>query len=112
MLKDFFALSSPADYAKKLINTRTLMQRNCSRDRRQNIKFKRQNKRNEWNRKKKNKNADETLKIIKACIKSFQLAWKIDKGKSESKPEESIAERTILRKGMVVEIEKEEKNKQ
>ena len=62
--------------------------------------------------KKKYKNADETLKIIKACIKSFQLAWKIDKGKSESKPEEGIAERTILRKGMVVEIEKEEKNKQ
>ena len=61
------------------------------------------------------KNADETLKIIQKILdynkdaqKNFQLAWKTDKGKSE--PEESIEERTILRKGMVTEIEKEEKN--
>ena len=44
----------------------------------------------------------------KNAQKIFQLASKVDKGKSES--EESIAERTILRKGMVAEIEKEEKN--
>ena len=40
--------------------------------------------------------------------KNFQLASQVDRGKSE--PEESIAEMTILRKGKVVEIEKEEKN--
>ena len=62
-------------------------------------------------------NADETLKIIKKILdynkhawKNFQFASKVDKGKSEPKPEESIAERTILRKGMVAEIEKEGKN--
>ena len=32
------------------------------------------------------------------------------KGKSEPKPEECIAERTILRKGMVAEIKKEEES--
>ena len=37
--------------------------RNCSRDRRQNITFKRENKKNERKRKK-NKNADVTLNII------------------------------------------------
>ena len=63
------------------------------------------------------KNACETLEIIKEILdynknaqKKNQLASKADKGKSDPKPEESIAERTILRKGMVAEIEKEEKN--
>ena len=67
----------------------------------------------------KNKNADETSKIISKILdynknaqKNFQLASKADKGKSEPKLEESIAERTILRKGMVAQIEKEEKNMQ
>ena len=80
---------------------------------RQNIKFKRQNKRNEWCRKK-YKNADETLKIIEKILdynkdtqKIFQHAWKVGKKKSKPKPKEFIAERTILRKGMVAEIEKE-----
>ena len=60
-----------------------------SRDKRQNIRFKRQNKRNEWNRK---KNADETLNIIEKILdynknaqKNFSLVSKIDKGKSELK---------------------------
>ena len=68
---------------------------------------------------KKHKNADETLKIIKKILydnkdaqKSFQLASKVDKGKSKPKPEESIAERTKLRKRRIAEIEEEEeKNK-
>ena len=58
------------------------------------------------------KNADETLENIKTfldCNKNAQLASKVDKGKSKSKTEESIAERTILNE-MVAEIEKEEKN--
>ena len=42
--------------------------------------------------------------------KNFSPASKVDKGKSEPKSETSIAERTILKKGMVAEIEKEEKN--
>ena len=62
---------------------------------------------------KKNKNADETLEIIKKLLeynKNAQLASKVDKGKSKSKTEESIAARTILSKEMVAKIEKEEKN--
>ena len=62
-------------------------QKNCSCDKRQNMKFKRQNERNESNRK---KNADETLNIIlkilsynKDAQKKFLLASKVDKGKSE-----------------------------
>ena len=65
---------------------------------------------------KKYKKADETLVIIKKNLdynentqKTFQLASKVDKGKSKPKTEESIAERTILRKGMVAESKKEEK---
>ena len=64
---------------------------------------------------KKYKNADKTLEILKKILdynkdvqNIFQHASKVDKGKSE--PEGSIAKRTILRKGMVAEIEKEEKN--
>ena len=64
-----------------------------------------------------NKNADETLEIIKKIIdynknaqKFVQHVSKVDKGKSKPKCEGSIAERIMLRKGMVAEIEKEEKN--
>ena len=62
---------------------------------------------------KKNEKADETLENIKKFLdynKNAQLASKVDKGKSKSKTEESIAERTILSKEMVAKIEKEEKN--
>ena len=54
---------------------------------------------------KKKKNADETLEIIKEILdynkstqKIFLLASKVDKGKSEPNTEESIAERTKLRR--------------
>ena len=54
----------------------------------------------------KNKNADDILKIIEEILdynrnaqKNFRLASKVDKGKSEPKPEESIAERVKLKKG-------------
>ena len=42
--------------------------------------------------------------------KNFSQASKVGKGKSDPKCETSIAERTILKKEMVAEIEKEEKN--
>ena len=44
LLKDVFGLSSPANYAKMAINTSPDENKNCSRDKRQNIRFKRQNK--------------------------------------------------------------------
>ena len=53
LFEDFFESSSPADWAKKLINTSPDSRRSTSRrDKRQNIRFKRQNKRNEQRRKK------------------------------------------------------------
>ena len=93
-----------------------MKQRNCSWDKWQNIRFKRQNKRNGWKRKK-NKCADKTLKIIEEILdynnkaqKIFPLASKVDKGKSEPKPAERISKRVHLRRGYVAEIEREEKN--
>ena len=115
LFEDFFELPSPADYAKELINTENPDEnkenvaeiKNRIPDLKDRIK-KLSEKEN------KNKNAVETLQIIKKILdynknaqKHFQLASIVDKGKSE--PEENIAERTILRKGMVVEIIKEEK---
>ena len=48
LFEEFFEYS-PADYAKNLINTknRDKDKKNCRRGRMQNIKFKRQNKKNE-----------------------------------------------------------------
>ena len=61
----------------------------------------------------KKKNGNETLEIIEKILEynkdaQKEFVSKVDKGKS--KPEWSIAERKILRKEMVAEIEKEEKN--
>ena len=66
---------------------------------------------------KKEKNADETLKIIKKILdynkdaqNYFHRASNVDKGKSEPKTEESIAERVKLKNNRICEIKKEEKN--
>ena len=66
---------------------------------------------------KKNKSADETLKIIEEILdynkmaeKTFARASKVDKGKPESKLEESIGKRVKLRRERIAEIEGEEKN--
>ena len=65
---------------------------------------------------KKNKNADETSKIIEEILdfskkvqKVFSVASRVDKGTSEPKSEESIAKRVVLRRGMVAKIKREEK---
>ena len=66
---------------------------------------------------KKDKNVDETLKIIKKILdynkdayKFFQLASKVDKRKSKTKFEESIAETTKLRRQKLNIIAKKEEN--
>ena len=66
---------------------------------------------------KKNKSADETLKVIEEILdynkmaeKTFARASKVDKGKPESKLEESIGKRVKLRRERIAEIEGEEKN--
>ena len=73
------------------INTSPDENKNCSRDKRQNIRFKRQNKNMSETEK---ENADETLNIIQKILdynkdaqKHFQLASKVDKEKSKPKPE-------------------------
>ena len=60
---------------------------------------------------------DGTLKITKDILdynkgaqKTFSIASKVDKGKSEPKPEKSIAKRVKLRREKITEIEEEEKN--
>ena len=69
-----------------------------------------------WVKEKKNKSADETLKIVeeildynKGAQKTFAHASKVDKGKSEPKSEESIAKRVRLGREKITEIEEEEK---
>ena len=64
-----------------------------------------------------NNNAHETLEIIKEILhynknaqKFFLLASKVDKGKSEPKPKESIAKKVHLRRGYVAKTKREEKN--
>ena len=56
-------------------------------------------------KKKKKKSANETLQIIEKIIdynkndhRFFSVASEVDKGKSKTKPEESIAERVKLRR--------------
>ena len=114
LLKDFFESSLPANYTKIFINTKD-PDKNKEfvaeiKDRISNLKDRVKN--NEWNRK---KNADETLEIIKEIFnynknaqKSFQLASKVDKGKSEPKLEKSIAERVKSKNEKIAEIKKKE----
>ena len=49
LFEEFFESSSPADYAKMLINAKNRHEnkKKCRRDRKQNIRFKRNNKNNE-----------------------------------------------------------------
>ena len=100
-----------------LINTKDLDKNEefYRRNEKQNIRFKRQNKKkSEWKRK---KNVEETLKIMEKILDYnknaqifFHCASKIDKGKSEPEIEESIAERVKLKNNRIAEIKKEEKN--
>ena len=66
--------------------------------------------------KKKYKNVDVTLEVIKKILdcnkdaqKNFQYASKVDKGKWKPKPKESIAERLKLKNETIAKIKKEEK---
>ena len=74
LFEDFFDSSSPADYVKELINTSNSDENKEIveevEDRISNLK---DNKRNEWNRKKYIKNTDETLKIIKKFLTAIKM---------------------------------------
>ena len=118
LFEDFLQLPSPVDFVKKLINTENLDKNKELvaeiKDRISDLK----DRIKEMSKKeKKNKSADETLKIIEEILdynkmaeKTFARASKVDKGKSESKLEESIGKRVKLRRERIAEIEGEEKN--
>ena len=113
LFNEFFDLS-PVDYVKYLINLKNTEEKKriCNWGKKQNISFKRQNKKNEQKRKK-NKSANETLRIIKEILdynknaqRFFPVLSEVDKEKSEPKTEESNAERTKLKRERIAEIER------
>ena len=93
LFEDFFESSSPADYAKVHINVKDLNENKgiVAEIKKQDIRFKRQDKK--MSEREKKKSADGTLKITKEILdynkgaqKTFSIASKVDKGKSELKP--------------------------
>ena len=113
LLREFFQFS-PVDYAKHLINLKNTKENKEFATEAEIIisDLKRDNKKYEW------KSADETLKIIKEIfdyIKKVQIIFSAapyaDKGKSEPKTEESIAERVKLRRKRITETEVEKKTR-
>ena len=116
LFEDLFRFSSPADYAKKLINIRKDKNKAIVaeiKDRISDLKY-RKKEMNEAE--KKCKNTDQTSEIIKVTLdynkdapKIFQHALKVDKGKSKPKNEESIAERIKLKKERLLKLKKKKK---
>ena len=117
LFKDFFESSSPADYAKMLINIRNAdKNKEIVAETKDTISNLQDRMKEMSETEKQYNNADETLEIIKKILdqnkdaqKNFQHASKVDQEKSNPKSKEIIAERTILRTNMVTKIEKEEK---
>ena len=116
LFEDLFRFSSPADYAKKLINIRKDKNKAIVaeiKDRISDLKY-RKKEMNEAE--KKCKNTDQTSEIIKVTLdynkdapKIFQHALKVDKGKSKPKTEESIAEMIKLKKERLLKLKKMKK---
>ena len=114
LFEDVFWLSSPVDYVKMLINTSPDENKKIVAEIKDRILDLKDDKRNERKRK---RNANETLNIIKEILdynknaqNLFLLPWKGDRGKLEPKTEESIAERTKLRRDRIAEVKREEEN--
>ena len=104
LFKEFFESSSPADYAKMLINTSPNENKEIVVEIKDRISDLKDRIKEMSKKEKKKKNADETLNIIEKILdynknspKNFRLASKVDKGKSKPKTEESIAERIKLK---------------
>ena len=111
LFNEFFESPSPANHAKELINTRNPDEnkeivtniKNMILDLKDRIK-ERSEKEKEC--------VDKTLRIFeeildynKGAQKTFSIASKVDKGKSEPKLEESIAKRVRLRRKKTTKIE-------
>ena len=117
MFEDIFESSSPVDYAKKLINTSPDENKKILEEIEDRISYLKDRIKRISEKKKKDENADETLEIIKKILdynknaqNFFHLASKVDKGKSKSKIEGSIAERVKLRKQKLNIIRKKKEN--
>ena len=103
-MKIFFGFTSPADYAKELINIKNVDKSKGIVEEIEDRISDLENRIKEINEKEK-KNVKETLQIIRKILdynknaqSFFHRASKVDKRKSEPKIEESIAERTKLRR--------------
>ena len=105
LFENFFQ-SSLTDYAKELINIKNADKNKGIVEEIENKILDLEDRIKEMNEKeKKNKNVKETLEIIRKILdynknaqNFFHRASKVDKRKSKSKIEESIAERTKLRR--------------
>ena len=116
LFEDFLESSSPAGYAKTLINIKNADENKETVaekiDRISNLKD-----RIKETSETEKKNGDTTLKIIEKVLdynkdaqQIFQHTSKVDKGKPKSKPEESIAERVKLRRRKLDVIKKKKEN--
>ena len=119
LFEEFFEYSSPANYAKMIINAKNWDENKKNVEEIENrISDLKDRIKKISEKEKKDKNANETLEIIEKILdynkdaqKCFYCASKIDKEKSEPKIEESITERVKLKNNRVAEIKKEENNK-
>ena len=117
LFKEFFELSSPAKYAKELINTKN-QDENKKKDRRdkiQNIRFRRHNKRMSENEKK-GKIVYETLEIIKKFLdynkeaqNFFHCASKVDKKIKTKDCRKYCREGKIKKKTRLLKLKKKKK---
>ena len=116
LFEDFLESSSPAGYAKTLINIKNADENKETVaekiDRISNLKD-----RIKETSETEKKNGDTTLKIIEKVLdyskdaqQIFQHTSKVDKGKPKPKPEESIAERVKLRRRKLDVIKKKKEN--
>ena len=117
LFEDFLESSSPAGYAKTLINIKNADENKETVaekiDRISNLK----DRIKEMSETKKKKNGDTTSKIIEKVLdykkdaqQIFQHTSKVDKGKPKPEPEESIAERVKLRRRKLDVIKKKKEN--
>ena len=117
LFEEFFEHSSPADYAKMLINIK-------NQDENKEIVEEIENRipnledriKKMSEKEKKDKNTDETLEIIKKILDYnkeaqtfFHRASKVDKKKSGPKTDESITKRVKLKNERIAEIKKRRK---
>ena len=109
LFEEFFELSSPASYAKMLINIKNWNENKENVDEIKNRisdledRIKRMSE-----KEKKDKNADETLEIIEKTLdynkdaqNYFHPASKVDKKKSEPRIEKGIADRVKLKNNKI-----------